>query len=170
LPKAFVILRPYPLDLSNAIVAKVIAQINDKVQIDDSCSASDLFYSKCHLIITDVSTGGVTFMLRRGCPAIYYLPAIGNSSVEKQWLKEMQDYIFVATSSETLKSQITKAKEMFGDPIRSVAKNFAYKEYGGKHIDQFVERFINSRQNQDIFKSCAAKSITSSGCVIDLDK
>lgn len=169
LPKALVILRPYPLDLHNKAITDFIKKINNRVLIDNSYLASDVFYTKCHLLITDVSSGSVTFMLRRGRPVIYYLPAMGNSSAEQQWLKEMQDYLPVATSPDALKIQITKATEMFGDPIKSVIKSFVRKEYSGKHIDQFVESFINSHQNRDISQSCAAKRVTSSGRVIDLD-
>ncbi|MBJ7414751.1 MAG: hypothetical protein JHC88_04665 [Niveispirillum sp.] len=92
-PGCKIIFRPYPADLSNRHIVQFCANLlgTGRVEIDLSGSTSAEFFSKVDLLITDGSTGGVSFMLNRGVPPIYYVPAKSmNSSFTRMFADKMR--------------------------------------------------------------------------------
>lgn len=75
-PKCKIVFRPYPADSHKPVVKQLCETIMRKtsVTVDLTGRSSSEFYDQCDLVITDGSTGGVSFMLRKTVPPIYFMP------------------------------------------------------------------------------------------------
>jgi hypothetical protein len=144
-PYAKLILRPYPSDFSNPEFWNYIEnnKFLEQLEVDDPKIVNDVFFSRCDLVVTDVSTGGVSFMIRRGRPVIFFLPKLGDTVVERFWYAEMQGSVFISTSTKDLHDQLVKAVSMSTDEYEKVAIEFANKEFMMENeINDFVSSFI----------------------------
>lgn len=105
-PHATFILRPYMADLEHATIKSLCEQVvgYDWITIDEPGTSSKVFYERCDTIITDASTGGVSFMLNSGKLPIYYVPASDEyNPVVETWLEQMGNLLPIAKNSEELK-------------------------------------------------------------------
>lgn len=75
-PKCKVVFRPYPVDFKNPQVQELCSNLanKDRVSVCLPDVLSSDFYEECDLVITDGSTGGSSFLLRKAVPPIYFIP------------------------------------------------------------------------------------------------
>jgi len=156
-PNATIIFRPYPLDAQRQDIRQVIniMKTTGRVEIDVSGANSTDFYDRCDVLITDGSTGGMSFMLRKTTPPIYFLPenAVANDQIVQWFFGFVNTTALVAGSLEQLNERIEQCRVM----TASERFNF-YKTYCSE--DLFLERtkqecleevFLSSIRNPDQF-------------------
>jgi hypothetical protein len=76
-PTAKIIFRPHPSNIPDPVFQPILAglaRFKGVVEVDLSAKSSLNFYQECDVLITDGSTGGVSYMLAKKKPPIYYLP------------------------------------------------------------------------------------------------
>lgn len=120
-PASRIVFRPYPLDLQNPQIRKLCEDLKStgQVGIDLPDSPSSVFYDKCDIIITDASTGGVSSMLRKTVPPIYFVPAAALQNTVTRWFVEnIRNHVPMAHSVAELEECIrhlanAKPQELF---------------------------------------------------------
>jgi hypothetical protein len=155
IPHATFILRPYMADLEHPTVKELCEQLtaHEWISIDQPGTSSTVFYQQCDTIITDASTGGVSFMLNTGKLPIYYVPTAEehNPTVET-WLAQMDNLLPIATNRDELKdlalgfSLLTTADSYF------IYKKFYESQYGNLSAPQDV--FLDLVEHRHASKFC----------------
>lgn len=153
IPHARVIFRPYMTDFQSAFVKEMCEQLSrySWISIDNTKGSSKDFYNQCDTIITDASSGGVSFMLNTCRLPIYYVPATcENHPVVNAWLAQMGNLLPIAQSGEELKDLLLGFGLLTPEQSYSIYKKFFDSEYSDlQHPDEvfldLVEKEHDSR-------------------------
>ena len=111
-PLAKIILRPHASDteLSPKIfdLLKIFSDNVPNFEIDNSEQSSTDFYKQCDILISDASTGGVTFMSNKIMPPIYFIPKkyIETNLQVNNFVELQKDKVLFAHSIKELIKQI----------------------------------------------------------------
>ena len=111
-PLAKIILRPHASDteLSPKIfdLLKIFSDNVPNFGIDNSEQSSTDFYKQCDILISDASTGGVTFMSNKIMPPIYFIPKkyIETNLQVNNFVELQKDKVLFAHSIKELIKQI----------------------------------------------------------------
>ena len=111
-PLAKIILRPHASDteLSPKIfdLLKIFSDNVPNFEIDNSEQSSTDFYKQCDILISDASTGGVTFMSNKIMPPIYFIPKkyIETNLQVNNFVELQKDKVLFAHSITELIKQI----------------------------------------------------------------
>lgn len=116
-PESKIVFRPYPADVAIPEIKMLVDGLvshGDGFIIDVDGRKSADFYKECDVIITDGSTGGVSFMLSRGTPPIYYIPQkVVDRDLLVQWfVSAMEGKVHIACSVPELIRLIGECKFM----------------------------------------------------------
>ena len=109
---AKIILRPHASDteLSPKIfdLLKIFSDNVPNFEIDNSEQSSTDFYKQCDILISDASTGGVTFMSNKIMPPIYFIPKkyIETNLQVNNFVELQKDKVLFAHSITELIKQI----------------------------------------------------------------
>jgi hypothetical protein len=161
LPHARFILRPYMTDIEHPVVKSLCDQLStcEWVTIDEPGTSSKDFYQKCDTIITDASTGGVSFMLSSGKLPIYYVPPTDeNNPIVDVWLKELDNLLPIAKNSEELKDLALGLSLLSAEDSHFIYKKFYQSQFSDlpcpkemlrdlveyRHASKFYGSMINS--------------------------
>jgi hypothetical protein len=161
IPHARFILRPYMTDLEHPTVSSLRNQLSayEWVTIDEPGTSSKVFYQQCDTMITDASTGGVSFMLNSGKLPIYYAPPTEeNNPIVDVWLKEMDSLLPIAKNSEELKDLALGFSLLTAEDSHLIYKKFYQSQFSNlpcpqeilrdlveyRHASRFCELTINS--------------------------
>ncbi|WP_426233734.1 hypothetical protein [Pseudomonas sp. TWP3-2] len=143
IPHAKFILRPYMADLAHPSVKDLCQQLSqhDWISIDEQGTSSSAFYQLCDTIVTDASTGGVSFMLNTGKLPIYYVPltAEQNPTVDA-WREQMENLLPIAKNSNDLKD-IALGFSM----LSAEHSHYIYKKF-------YEAQYSQLPRSQDVFK------------------
>ena len=115
-PESEVIFRPYPADLNHPKMSLVEDYLNkfSNVFFEKKDVGSNNFFNKCDVLISDASTGGISFLLDKCIPPIYWKSVDTKSySVPSNSFYEMlKDKVFVAENIEQLIKFIHECKNL----------------------------------------------------------
>ena len=115
-PKSIVFFRPYPDDLNHPNISSVENYLNkfSNVVFEKKDEGSNNFFNKCDVLISDASTGGISFLLDRCIPPIYWKPVDTKShSIPTNSFYEMlKNKIFIAENTEQLIKYIHECKNL----------------------------------------------------------
>ncbi|MBV4472856.1 hypothetical protein [Pseudomonas botevensis] len=148
------ILRPYMTDLAHPTLKDLCSQLAayDWITLDKPGTSSTAFYQQCDTIITDASTGGVSFMLNSGKLPIYYVPTTEqNNPTVDIWLQQMNNLLPIAKNSEELKelalgfSLLTPADSYF------IYKKFYETQYSNLPLPQDVFHDLIENQHESMY-------------------
>lgn len=111
-PLAKIILRPHIFNPS--ISSEVFELLNifsanvTNFEIDNTGQSSNDFYQQCDILISDGSTGGISFLLNKAMPPIYYIPRsfISTNEIVNNFIEIQKDKVLFARSIKELIKQI----------------------------------------------------------------
>ena len=86
----------------------------NNILIEKKGISSKDFFNKCDVLISDASTGGISFLLDRCIPPIYWKPidTKSHSKPTNSFYELLEDKILVAENAEQLIQHIYKCKKM----------------------------------------------------------
>lgn len=113
-PLAKIILRPYIFNPS--ISSEVFELLNifsanvTNFKIDNSGQSSNDFYNQCDILISDGSTGVITYLLNKAMPPIYYIPknVVNTNETVNNFVEIQRDKVFFAYNINALIQQVNK--------------------------------------------------------------
>ncbi len=115
-PESEVRFRPYPDDLKHPQMPLLENYLNkfSNVVFEKKDTGSNDFFNKCDVLISDASTGGISFLLDRCIPPIYWKPVDtkSHSIPTNSFYELLNDKIFVAENTEQLIEYIYKCKKL----------------------------------------------------------
>ena len=115
-PDSEIIFRPYPDDLHHPNMPLVENYLNkfNNILIEKKGISSKDFFNKCDVLISDASTGGISFLLDKCIPPIYWKPidTKSHSKPTNSFYELLEDKILVAENPEQLIRHIYKCKKM----------------------------------------------------------
>lgn len=155
IPHAKFILRPYMTDFARPYVEEVCEKLSryQWITIDTTKGNSKEFYRQCDTVITDASSGGVSFMLNTCKLPIYYVPqASENHPVVTAWLAQMENILPIARSGDELKDLILGFELLAPEQSYSIYKRFYESEYGGRHHPDEVFQDLVQQQHESGFR------------------
>jgi len=141
IPHATFILRPYMAELSHPTVKDLSEELAtyDWITIDKTGTSSTIFYKQCDTIITDASTGGVSFMLNTCKLPIYYVPFTEESNLTVDtWLKQMENLLPIARSGDELKDMAYGFSLLPEEDSYYIYKKFYQAQYSDLPLPQEV--------------------------------
>lgn len=108
-PECRIVFRPYPFDLNKPDIKKLceILEATGGVSIDIAGRAASEFHKECDLLITDGSTGGISFMLRKTVPPIYFVPSAAlGENITRLFVENMRDCVPIVHSTDEMAAAI----------------------------------------------------------------
>lgn len=161
IPHATFILRPYMADLANSSVKDLCQQLSqrDWISIDTPGTSSSAFYKLCDTIVTDASTGGVSFMLNTGKLPMYYVPptAEHNPTVEV-WREQMENLLPIAKNSNDLKDIALGFSMLSADNSHHIYKKFYEAQYSQLPRSQDVFKDLIEHRHESRFSQLTLDS------------
>ncbi|MGB3705906.1 MAG: hypothetical protein WA983_11380 [Castellaniella sp.] len=131
-PQSKIVFRPYPNDFQTMPSIKQLCETLIKlgnVTIDSPESPSSTFYDKCDLVITDASTGGTSFMLRRAMPPIYFVPTEAlDSHITRWFVDSIGEHVPMAHTISELEKHIHYLAAANENELFSHYENYCNKE------------------------------------------
>lgn len=154
IPHAKFILRPYMTDLAHPTVKYLCNQFSahEWFTVDETATSSAVFYKQCDTLITDASTGGVSFMLNSCKLPIYYVPATeeSNPSVEA-WLKQMSNLLPIVRNGDELKDMVLGLSLLSPEDSYHIYKKFYQAQYSDLPFPQDVFHDLIEHQHESRF-------------------
>lgn len=158
IPHAKFILRPYMTDFDHPYVEEMFEQLHQYpwISIDNTRQSSKEFYQRCDTIITDASSGGVSFMLNTGRLPIYYVPNVDEDNmIVKTWLEQMGGFLPIARTSDELEDLLFGFELLTPEQRYSIYKNFYDAEYSGQfYPNEVFQDLIQKKHQSDFRYSC----------------
>jgi len=154
IPQASFILRPYMTDFDHPYVKEMIQQlsVHPWISIDNTRQSSKEFYQRCDTIITDASSGGVSFMLNTGRLPVYYVPQAGDdNAIVKTWLAKMGGYLPIARNSDELKDLLFGFELLKDEQRYSIYKKFYESEYSGQFYPNEVFQDLVQKKHESVY-------------------
>lgn len=165
-PLAKIILRPYIFNPS--ISSEVFELLNifsanvTNFKIDNSGQSSNDFYNQCDILISDGSTGGITYLINKAMPPIYYIPknVVNTNETVNNFVEIQRDKVFFAYNINALIQQVNKcinlSKEQRKNYFTNHCENDLFldvdnKELLQKIIDEKVNDFPFVDENGNAF-------------------
>ena len=170
IPHATFILRPYMAELSHPTVKDLCEQLSahDWITIDKAGTSSTVFYAQCDTVITDASTGGVSFMLNTCKLPIYYVPFTEESNLTVDaWLKQMDNLLPIARSSNELRDMALGFSLLKPEDSYYIYNKFYQAQYSDLPLPQEVFHDLIEYRHES--KYCPL-SIDSFGDIYERDK
>ncbi|MFL2801580.1 MAG: hypothetical protein ACJ0DD_02300 [Paracoccaceae bacterium] len=142
--------RPYAADLKHHNIKLVEGYLNQyqNVIFDDSECSSSKFFSSCDILITDASTGGISFLLDKCVPPIYWKPidTKNYSDPTQKFYKMLEDKIIVVQDTKELTQCIKRIHNMPSRERLNIFKKYLKDELNLEnslghflgHIDDYV--------------------------------
>ncbi|WP_025113241.1 hypothetical protein [Pseudomonas sp. H1h] len=170
IPHAKFILRPYMAELSHPTVKALCQELAayEWITVDVAGTSSTVFYKQCDTIITDASTGGVSFMLNTCKLPIYYVPFTDESNLTVDaWLAQMENMLPIARSSEELRDMALGFSLLGKEQSHYIYNKFYQAQYSD--LPQSQEVFHDLIEYRHESKFCSF-SIDSFGDINQRDK
>jgi hypothetical protein len=148
------ILRPYMTDFSRPYIKEMCEKLSQYqwITIDRTEGSSKNFYRQCDTIVTDASSGGVSFMLNTCKLPVYYVPETSESyPVVNVWREQMGGYLPIAKNSDELKDLILGLEQLTPEQNYSIYKKFYESEYGGRHHPEEVFQNLLQKNHDSDF-------------------
>lgn len=153
-PLAKIILRPYIFNPS--ISSEVFELLNifsanvTNFKIDNSGQSSNDFYNQCDILISDGSTGGITYLLNKAMPPIYYIPknVVNTNETVNNFVEIQRDKVFFAYNINALIQQVNKcinlSKEQRKNYFTNHCKNDLFLDVDNKEL---LQKIIDAKVN-----------------------
>lgn len=153
-PLAKIILRPHIFNPS--ISSEVFELLNifsanvTNFKIDNSGQSSNDFYNQCDILISDGSTGGITYLLNKAMPPIYYIPknVVNTNETVNNFVEIQRDKVFFAYNINTLIQQVNKcinlSKEQRKNYFTNHCKNDLFLDVDNKEL---LQKIIDAKVN-----------------------
>jgi|GEM_PF-2715606 len=154
-PHATILLRPYMTDFEHPFIKEMCEQLSRYpwIEIDETKGRSDEFYRRCDTIITDASSGGVSFMLNTCRLPIYYVPADSASHpVVNAWLQQMDSHLPIARNGDELKELLHGFSLLAPEQHYAIYRKFHECEFGGFHHPEEVFLELVEMQHESRFR------------------
>ncbi|WP_409315900.1 hypothetical protein [Pseudomonas sp. KCJK9016] len=148
------ILRPYMADLEHPTLKDLCKQLSvyDWITIDKPGTSSTVFYQQCDTIITDASTGGVSFMLHSCKLPIYYVPTSDECNpIVDAWLQQMNNLLPIAKNADELKELALGFSLMSPDDNYFIYKKFYETQYHNLPLPQDVFHDLIENKHDSMF-------------------
>ncbi|WP_432218055.1 hypothetical protein ACREYJ_27660 [Pseudomonas kribbensis] len=148
------ILRPYMADLEHPTLKDLCKQLSvyDWISIDKPGTSSTVFYQQCDTIITDASTGGVSFMLNSCKLPIYYVPTSDECNpIVDAWLQQMNNLLPIAKNGDELKELALGFSLMSPDDNYFIYKKFYETQYHNLPLPQDVFHDLIENKHDSMF-------------------
>ncbi|HCN45825.1 MAG TPA: hypothetical protein DIT18_09360 [Pseudomonas sp.] len=155
IPHARIILRPYMTDLEHPYIQEMCHQLSQYpwISIDQTKGRSEDFYRQCDTVITDASSGGVSFMLNTCRLPIYYVPSDGQQHpIVGAWLERMANTLPIARNGNELKDLLHGFELLTSEQHFTIYKNFYESEFGGFHPPQEVFLDLVKNHHDCVFR------------------
>lgn len=140
-PHARVILRPYMTDFEHPYIQEMCHKLSQYpwISIDTTKGRSEAFYRQCDTVITDASSGGVSFMLNTCRLPIYYVPSASQDQpMVNAWLAAMGHVLPIAKNGDELKDLLGGFQLLSADQHYAIYRAFHEAEFGGFHHPEDV--------------------------------
>lgn len=153
-PLAKIILRPYIFNPS--ISSEVFELLNifsanvTNFKIDNSGQSSNDFYNQCDILISDGSTGGITYLLNKAMPPIYYIPknVVNTNETVNNFVEIQRDKVFFAYNINALIQQVNKcinlSKEQRKNYFTNHCENYLFLDVDNKEL---LQKIIDAKVN-----------------------
>ena len=153
-PLAKIILRPYIFNPS--ISSEVFELLNifsanvTNFKIDNSGQSSNDFYNQCDILISDGSTGGITYLLNKAMPPIYYIPknVVNTNETVNNFVEIQRDKVFFAYNINALIQQVNKcinlSKEQRKNYFTNHCENDLFLDVDNKEL---LQKIIDAKVN-----------------------
>lgn len=153
-PLAKIILRPHIFNPS--ISSEVFELLNifsanvTNFKIDNSGQSSNDFYNQCDILISDGSTGGITYLLNKAMPPIYYIPknVFNTNETVNNFVEIQRDKVFFAYNINTLIQQVNKcinlSKEQRKNYFTNHCENDLFLDVDNKEL---LQKIIDAKVN-----------------------
>ena len=153
-PLAKIILRPYIFNPS--ISSEVFELLNifsanvTNFKIDNSGQSSNDFYNQCDILISDGSTGGITYLINKAMPPIYYIPknVVNTNETVNNFVEIQRDKVFFAYNINTLIQQVNKcinlSKEQRKNYFTNHCENDLFLDVDNKEL---LQKIIDAKVN-----------------------
>ncbi len=141
IPHASIILRPYMTDFEHPYIEEMCHRLAEYpwISIDTTRSRSEAFYRQCDTVITDASSGGVSFMLNTCRLPIYYVPSASQDHpMVDAWLTAMGPVLPIARNGDELKDMLDGFGLLTADQHYAMYRSFHESEFGGFHHPEDV--------------------------------
>jgi hypothetical protein len=151
------ILRPYMTDFESPYVKELCEQLSPYpwISIDETEQSSKEFFRQCDTVITDASSGGVSFLLNTCRLPIYYVPnANGDNPIVKAWLDQMGGILPIANTGDVLKAMIGEIESLPPEAHFLMYKDFCEKEYSELHHPDEVFLELVQKQHESRYCYC----------------
>lgn len=151
-PLAKIIFRPFPADLENSIFTPILKQlfnIYPNFILDNGKTSSTDFYEQCDILITDGSTGGISFLLNTAMPPIYYAAKniVDTDEIVNDFVNLQKDKVLFAHSTKELIEQINYCINLTKEQRINYFNNYSEKDL-----------FLNV-DNKQVFKNIINKNL-----------
>jgi hypothetical protein len=153
-PHASILLRPYMTDFEHPFIREMCEQLAQYpwITIDDTKGRSDAFYQQCDTVITDASSGGVSFMLNTCRLPIYYVPpGSGSHPIVDAWIEQVGNYLPVARNGNELKEMLCGFELLGPEQQYAIYRSFYDAEFGGFQYPQEVFLDLVKKQHDSDF-------------------
>lgn len=154
IPHAKFILRPYMADLVSPYVKEMCEQLAQYqwISVDGAGKSSKEFYQQCDTVITDASTGGVSFMLNTCKLPIYYVPTVDESNpIIQAWLEQMDGLLPIAKNSDELKELVLGLELLSPEENYRIYKKFYEAQYSELHHPNEVFQDLVQKKHESRF-------------------
>lgn len=153
-PLAKIILRPYIFNPS--ISSEVFELLNifsanvTNFKIDNSGQSSNDFYNQCDILISDGSTGGITYLINKAMPPIYYIPknVVNTNETVNNFVEIQRDKVFFAYNINALIQQVNKcinlSKEQRKNYFTNHCENDLFLNVDNKEL---LQKIIDAKVN-----------------------
>lgn len=153
-PLAKIILRPYIFNPS--ISSEVFELLNifsanvTNFKIDNSGQSSNDFYNQCDILISDGSTGGITYLINKAMPPIYYIPknVVNTNETVNNFVEIQRDKVFFAYNINALIQQVNKcinlSKEQRKNYFTNHCENDLFLDVDNKEL---LQKIIDAKVN-----------------------
>lgn len=161
IPHATFILRPYMTDFTRPYVREMCEKLTPYqwITIDTTKGSSKDFYQQCDTLITDASSGGVSFMLNTCKLPIYYVPETNEiHPVVNAWLEQMDNLLPIAKNGDELKDLVLGLELLNSEQSYSIYKKFYASEYGERHHPDEVFQDLVQKLHASDFRYVAIDS------------
>jgi hypothetical protein len=153
IPHAKFILRPYMTDAERQDVKEICEQLSQLqwISVDNSKQSSKEFYQQCNTVITDASSGGVSFMLNTCRLPIYYIPVLSDSNpIVEAWLEHVGGVLPIARNGEELRDLAIGVVALTPEEHHLGYKNFYEHEYGElQHPNDVFQDLVRKKHESD---------------------